>query len=200
MAGGYMNKVLWVDLSNGTTREETPDESLNKNFIGGYGTGARVLYSRQKAGVDPLGPDNIFGLITGPMTGTPAPAATRYTAVAKSPLTGGWGDANAGGDFAPHLKFAGYDAVFFTGVSEKPVYLFVDDGKAELRDAGALWGKDAYDTEGMLREELGKGTEVACIGQSGEKLSLISCVITEKGAAAGRSGVGAVMGSKSSKR
>src|SRR3989304_5770769 len=196
MAGGYLGKFLNVNLSTGEIKEETPEESLYKDFSGGYGLGARLLYNRQKAGVDPLGPENIFGLVTGPLTGTPAPAATRYTAVAKSPLTGGWGDANAGGDFAPHLKFAGYDAVFFTGVSEKPVYLFIDEGKAELKDASGVWGKDSYETEDVLKAELGKGTELVCIGPSGEKLSLISCIVGNRGATAARSGLGAVVGSK----
>jgi aldehyde:ferredoxin oxidoreductase len=196
MAGGYMGKILWVNLSTGKITEEKPDESLYKDYIGGYGIGARILYSRQKAGVKPLGPDNTLGLITGPLTGTPAIVGTRFTAVAKSPITGGWGDANSGGDFGPHLKFAGYDAVFFTGIAKKPVYLFIDNGKAEIRDAAHLWGKDAYETEDMVRKELGKDTYIACIGPSGEKLSLISCIITKRGAAAGRSGLGAVMGSK----
>ncbi|MDO8715511.1 MAG: aldehyde ferredoxin oxidoreductase family protein, partial [Dehalococcoidales bacterium] len=196
MTGGYMGKVLFVNLSTREIKEEAPDEKLYRDFIGGYGIGARILFSRQKAGVDPLGPENILGLITGPLTGTPAAMGSRYVAVAKSPLTGGWGDANSGGDFGPYLKFAGYDAVFFNGIADKPVYLFIDNGKAELRDAAHLWGKDAYETEDMLRTEHGRQTYVSCIGQSGEKLSLISCIITKRGAAAGRSGLGAVMGSK----
>ncbi len=196
MAGGYMGKILFVNLSTGEIKEETPEESLYRNFLGGYGIGARILYNRQKGGVDPLGPDNTLGLVTGPLTGTPAIVGTRYVAVAKSPITGGWGDANSGGDFGPHLKFAGYDAVFFNGIADKPVYLFIDNGKAELRDASHLWGKDTYETEDLLRTELGKDTYVSCIGPPGEKLALISCIITKRGAAAGRSGLGAVMGSK----
>lgn len=196
MAAGYAGKILFVDLSTGEIKEETPDESLYRDYIGGYGIGARILYDRQKGGVDPLGPDNMLGLITGPLTGTPANTGARYVVVCKSPITGGWGDANSGGIFGPTLKFAGYDAVFFTGISDKPVYLAIENGKAEIRDAAHLWGKDAYETEDVLRKEMGKGTEVVCIGESGEKLSLMSCIITEKGAAAGRSGVGAVMGSK----
>jgi aldehyde:ferredoxin oxidoreductase len=196
MIGGYMGKILFVNLTTGEITPETPDESLYRDYIGGYGIGAKIIYDRQKGGVDPLGPDNILGFTTGPLTGSPAGTGARYTVVCKSPITGGWGDANSGGIFGPTLKFAGYDAVFFTGISSKPVYLFIDNGKAELRDAGKIWGQDAYETERMLREEHGKGTEVACIGQSGEMLSMMSCVITEKGAAAGRSGVGAVMGSK----
>ncbi|MFC1991283.1 aldehyde ferredoxin oxidoreductase family protein [Chloroflexota bacterium] len=196
MVGGYMGKLLFVNLSTGGITEETPEESLYQDFIGGFGIGARIIYDRQKAGVDPLGPENILGFITGPLTGTPVPTGTRYAVVGKSPLTGGWGEANSGGFFGPNLKFAGYDGIFFTGVSEKPVYLLIDNGKAELRDASHLWGKDTYETEDALKAELGKAVEIVCIGQSGEKLSLISCIITQRGAAAGRRGLGAVMGSK----
>jgi aldehyde:ferredoxin oxidoreductase len=196
MAGGYADKILFVDLSRGEIRQETPEESLYRDFIGGYGIGARVLYDHQRGGVDPLGPDNTLGLVTGPLTGTPAVMGCRYTAVAKSPITGGWGDANSGGDFGPHLKFAGFDGIFFSGVSATPVYLLIDDGKAELKDARHLWGKDTYETEDSVQAELGQGTESICIGPSGEKLSFMSCIITRRGAAAGRSGLGAVMGSK----
>jgi len=196
MAGGYMGKILFVDLSKGKLKDEALDEKLCRDFIGGYGIGSRIIYSRQKGGVDSLGPENILGLVTGPLTGTPAPFGTRYIAVGKSPLTGGWGDANSGGDFGPHLKFAGYDAVFFNGIADKPVYLFIDNRKAEVIEATHLWGKDTYETEDMLRAEHGRQTYVSCIGQSAEKLSLISCIITKRGAAAGRSGLGAVMGSK----
>jgi aldehyde:ferredoxin oxidoreductase len=196
MSGGYMGKILFVDLSTGEIKEEALEEKTCRDFIGGYGIGARVIYSRQKAGVDPLGPENTLGLVTGPLTGTPAITGARYTALAKSPITGGWGDANSGGDFGPNLKFSGYDAVFFTGIAAKPVYLFIDNGKAGLRDAGHLWGKDTYETEEMLQAEHGRETSVACIGPSGEKLSLISCIVNRRGAAAGRSGLGAVMGSK----
>lgn len=196
MFGGYMGKNLFVDLSTGKIQAEVPHEQLYRDFIGGYGVGARILYSRQNIGVDPLGAGNILGFITGPLTGTPALFGARYVVVAKSPLTGTWGDANSGGDFGPYLKFAGYDAVFFTGISPKPVYLLIDQGRAELRDAGHLWGKDTFETEDVLKSELGKEVHVACIGQSGENLSLISAIMNNKGRAAGRSGLGAVMGSK----
>ncbi len=196
MTGGFMGKVLFVDLSTGAIKEEATDAKMCRDFIGGYGVGARVLYSRQKGGVDPLGPDNILGFVSGPLTGTPVPTAARYQVVAKSPITGGWGDANSGGDFGPYLKFAGYDAVYFSGISPKPVYLLLDDGKAELKDAGRLWGKDAYETEDTLVAEYGKQSRVACIGPSGETLSLIAAVMTDHGSAAGRSGLGAVMGAK----
>ncbi len=196
MANGFMGKILWADLSRKELRDEVLDEKLARQFLGGYGLGARLIFSRQEAGVDPLGPDNTLGFVTGPIVGTPALGGSRYTVVGKSPLTGGWGDANSGGYFGPHLKFAGYDAVFVTGMSEEPVYLFINNGKAELRDAAHLWGKDTFDTEDMLRAELGKDVEAACIGPSGEKVSLIACVMNNKGRAAGRSGLGAIMGSK----
>jgi aldehyde:ferredoxin oxidoreductase len=196
MARGFMGKMLWVDLSRSELKDEVLDEKLGRDFLGGYGLGARILFSRQKAGVDPLGPDNILGFTTGVLTGTAALGGARYAIVGKSPLTGSWGDANSGGNFGPYLKFAGYDAVFFTGIAEKPVYLYIENGKAEIRDAAHLWGKDSYQTEDMLRGELGKEVEVACIGPSGENISLIAGVVTHKGRIAGRSGLGAVMGSK----
>jgi len=195
MARGYMGKMLFVDLSKKELKDEPLDEKLCRQFIGGYGIGARILFSRQKAGIDPLGPENTIGFLTGPFSGTPALSGTRYTVVAKSPLTGGWGDANSGGYFGAFLKFAGYDALFFTGISEKPIYLFINNGKAELRDAAHLWGKDTSQTEEILKSELGKDVEVACIGPSGENLSLTSAIVSRIRTAA-RSGLGAVMGSK----
>jgi aldehyde:ferredoxin oxidoreductase len=195
MARGYMGKILLVDLSKNKLRDEALDEKLCRQFIGGYGIGARIIFSRQKAGVDPLGPDSTLGILTGPFTGTPAVSGTRFTVVGKSPLTGGWGDANSGGYFGAFLKFAGYDAVFFTGISAKPVYLFINNGKAELRDAAHVWGKDTRQTEEILKSELGGDVEVACIGPSGENLSHIAAVFNRTRTAA-RSGLGAVMGSK----
>ena len=196
MSRGYMGKILKVDLSERRIEDEALDENIAYRFIGGYGIGARIIFSEQKAGVDPLGPDNLLGFLTGPLTGTPAISGTRYTVAAKSPLTGCWGDANSGGSFGAFLKFSGYDAVFFSGISERPVYLFIDNGKPELRDAAHLWGKDTYETEDLLKSELGSGVSVACIGPSGEKMARISCIMHNKGNAAGRSGLGAVMGSK----
>jgi len=196
MPGGYMGKVLFVDLSEGAIKEEVLEEQMCRDFIGGYGIGVRILYSRQKAGIDPLGSENTLGIIGGPLTGTLVPTGTRFGAVGKSPLTGGWGDANSGGFFGPYLKFAGFDAVFFTGISPKPVYLLIDSGKAEIKDAAGLWGKDTYETEDVLMAEYGKQSRVACIGPAGEKLSLVASIMTDHGSALGRSGLGAVMGSK----
>ncbi len=196
MARGFAGKILWVDLSNHRVSDEPLDEGQGRKFLGGYGLGASIIFSRQKPNVDPLGREAVFGLVTGVLTGTPAITGNRYVAVGKSPLSGGWGDANSGGHFGPNLKFAGYDAVFFTGVSDRPVYLLIDSGKAEIRDAAQLWGKDTFETEDILKDELGSSAELACIGPAGEKVSLIAAVMNNKGRAAGRSGLGAVMGSK----
>ena len=196
MANGYAGKILWVDLTNKKLTDEILTDKFCREYIGGYGMGSRIIYTHQKGGVDPLGPDAIMGLMTGAATGTPFIGGSRYVAVGKSPLTGGWGDANSGGMFGPNLKFAGYDGVFFKGISAKPVYLLIENGKAQIKDASHLWGKDTFETEDILRNELGQEAEIACIGPSGEKLSLVASVMNNKGRAAGRSGLGAVMGSK----
>jgi len=195
MMKGYMGKILFVDLAKKECREEVLSEELCRNFMGGYGIGARILYERMKPHVDPLGPDNMLGFMTGPLTGTPTMCSGRFVVMGKSPLTGTWGDSNCGGDFGPNLKFAGFDGVFFSGAASNPVYLYIENGKPEIRDATQLWGKDSLDTEDMLKEIHGKAS-VACIGPSGEKLSLIAAIISEKGRAAARSGLAAVMGAK----
>jgi len=200
MEGAYAGKLLFVDLTKGTLEEKTLSEELARNFIGGYGIGARLLYDRMKPGADPLGPDNILGFVSGPLNGTGAMFGGRYMVVCKSPVTGGWNDANSGGFFGPELKRAGFDGVFISGASNKPVYLFIKDGKAEIRDAGALWGKDTAETEEALIRETGeKQLRAALIGPAGEKKSLMACVINDKHRAAGRGGCGAVMGSKNLK-
>lgn len=199
MAHGFMGKILWVDLEKGELKDEPLDEKMGRDFLGGYGLGAKILFQRQKPGVDPLGPDAILGMTTGVLTGTDALGGSRYIMVGKSPLTGGWGDANSGGNVGPYLKFAGYDAVFFTGIAPRPVYLYIENGQAELKDASHLWGKDTFETQDILREAHGKEVEVACVGPSGEKKALVAAVMNNKGRAAGRSGLGAVMGSKNLK-
>jgi aldehyde:ferredoxin oxidoreductase len=203
MARGFMGKILNVDLSTGQLSDETLDERLCRDFLGGYGIGAKLLYDRMKPGVDALGPDNLLGIFTGPLTGSPSIEGNRFVVVCKSPLTDTWGDANCGGTFGPHLKFAGYDGILVSGAAEKPVYLSIENGQAELREAESLWGKDTNETEDILKEahgeakgRNGKPVEVACIGPAGENLSLLAAIINDKGRAAGRSGVGAVMGSK----
>lgn len=196
MAGGYAGKILFADLSAGKLQPEPLDEDLCREYIGGYGIGARIIYDRQKGGVDPLGPENIFGIMTGPLTGTDIPLASRFTAMGKSPLTQTWGDSNCGGEFGPFLKFAGFDGLFFSGISEKPVYLYINNGSYELRDAADIWGKDTHETEDILKNQHGNEIRIVSIGPAGEKCSLMACIITDKGRAAGRSGLGALMGSK----
>jgi aldehyde:ferredoxin oxidoreductase len=200
MAGkGYMGKVMWVDLTRGTiTREAVPDEVYRK-FLSGYGLGAKILFDRIHPGIAPLGPENILGFCSGLLTGVGSVFTGRFEVVAKSPLTGGWGDANCGGDLSPAIKKAGVDAVFFTGISPKPVYLMVDGDKAELKDAAQVWGKDAVETEDAIRKELGDDKakfKLATIGPAGEKLVLFAGISNDRGRYAARSGLGAVMGSK----
>ncbi len=196
MIGGYAGKLAFVDLGSGKTREQSVDEDLARKYLGGYGFGANLIYQSIGAGVDPLGEESLLGFLTGPLTGSSLPVVSRYTVVGKSPLTGLWGDANSRGAFGPYMKFAGFDGVFVTGIARKPVYLVVQNGRIEIADAGDLWGRDTYETEDLLKARHGKKAEIVCIGPAGEKKSRISGVITSKGKAAARSGLGAVMGSK----
>ncbi len=199
MAHGYMGEILNVDLTKGTIEEETLDEQLCRDYIGGYGLGAKLLYDRMPAHADPLGPDNILGFLTGPLTGTPALIGSRFVVFGKSPKTGGWGDANCGGYWGPHLKFAGYDGILFKGIAPKPVCLLIEEGEYRLIDAADLWGKNVSELEEILTARHGNDIQVVSIGPSGEKLSLMAAVMNDKERAAGRSGLGAVMGSKNLK-
>ena len=194
--GGYVGKILWVNLTDQTTRIEDLSSDDARNFIGGYGLGARVLYEFMEKGVDPLGPKNILGLISGPLTGTDALIGSRFMAVGKSPLTGVWCDSNAGGRFGFKLKSAGYDAVFITGISDNKVILSIDNGKAEIIDAEWLWGKNTEDTEKLLKQKYGEDTDAAFIGPSGERQALTSGIVTYDARICARGGLGAVMGSK----
>lgn len=195
---GYFGAVLFVNLSTGEIRTEAIPDSVYEQFLAGVGLGAYVLYRHIPAGADPLGPENMLGFVSGLLTGTPDFETGRWMAVCKSPLTGGWGDANCGGTFSPAIKQCGYDAIFINGVSPAPVYLYVDDQGAEIRSADHVWGLDSVETEAILKKENqhAKNPQVAVIGPSGEKLSLISGICNDGGRIAARSGVGAVMGSK----
>lgn len=195
---GYMGKIMLVDLTTGEIKEESIPDEVYERVLSGVGLGAWYLYQHIPAGADPLGPDNILGLTSGMLTNSGSLMTGRWMAVCKSPLTGGWGDANCGGTFAPAIKQSGYDAIFFTGISEKPVYLYVDNKGPELRDASHVWGKDSVTAEETLQEECKKKRkpEVAVIGPAGENKSLIAGITNDKGRLAARSGVGAVMGSK----
>ncbi len=193
---GTMGKILWVDLTNGELRVEVLEDEIYLKYLGGYGIGAHYLYKHQKPKVDPLGPDNHLGFFTGVLTGTPGISTNRYAVVAKSPKTGTWGDANSGGDFGITMKNAGFDGVIFHGISEKPVYLLLKDGKAKLLPADDWWGKNSLFIEEETKKLYGPKTSATCIGPAGERQSLLSCIINNRGRAAGRSGLGAVMGSK----
>ncbi len=197
MLGGYAGKMLFVDLSNRKIEEKELTEDMARKFVGCYGIGARVLYSMMKPGVDALGPENVLGFVTGPLNATGAFLGARFAVVCKSPVTGGWNDSNSGGYFGPELKKAGYDAVFVSGIADKPVYLWIKDGVAEIRDAAKMWGKDSIETiQGLVEETGEKGLRAALIGPAGERLSMMSAVMNDGHRAAARGGPGAVMGSK----
>jgi len=197
MTGGYAGKMGFVDLTTDEIKIETLDEGLARDFIGGQGIGARILFERQKKGVDPLGPESYLGFTTGPLTGTKVPTGGRYMVVCKSPLTGGWGDANSGGYFGAELKAAGWDAIFVTGAAPSPKYITIFDDRIEIKDATHLWGQDTIDTEKTIQKDAGdKKIRIASIGPASEKLSLISGIVNDAGRIAARSGVGAVMGAK----
>ena len=194
---GYANCILRVNLSGGKIKKEPLDESLAKAFLGGRGVALKLFCDEVPPGIDPLGEQNKLVFMTGPLTGTAAPTAGRYDVVAKSPLTSLFGAASAGGHFGAELKFAGYDGVIIEGVAAKPTALVIRDGGVELRDASHLWGSSTTETEKILREELGdRKVKVACIGPAGENLVRFAAIINDSTRAAGRCGLGAVMGAK----
>jgi aldehyde:ferredoxin oxidoreductase len=198
---GYAGRILLIDLSTGKTTVEPLNEEYAKKYIGGIGLGMRLYLDHSKAGVDPFSPNNPLILTTGPISGTMWPTGGNgHTFVSKSPQTFGVGESKAHGSFGTEMKRAGYDAIIIKGKAEKPVYLWVDDDSIQLVDASALMGKSPGETEDAVREELGDYyIRVAAIGIAGEKLSRIACIINDKTRAAGRTGLGAVMGSKNLK-
>ena len=195
---GYTGKLLFVDLTTGTFKEIKLPDKLYENYLSGIGLAAHVLYNTIPADAEPLGPENVLGFVSGLLTGTGAVMTGRWLAVCKSPLTGGWGDANCGGTFSPAIKQCGYDGIFFKGISKNPVYLLIDDEGPQLKDASHVWGKDTLETEEILEKEntVKKTPRVASIGPSGEMCSHIAGIVNDRGRLAARSGVGAVMGSK----
>ena len=194
-------KLLIVDLTRGTLHDEYVDPDTARAYVGGSGLAARLLWDRLTPNVDPLGPDNPLLFLTGPLTGSAGPANGRFTVCARSPATRLWGEANCGGFWGPELRFAGYDGVLVTGKSNAPVYLWIHDGKAVLRDASHLWGEaDTYQTQQRIRAEVGdKLARVACVGVAGERLIPYALILCDHGRVAGRTGMGAVMGSKNLK-
>ncbi|MRR52734.1 MAG: aldehyde ferredoxin oxidoreductase, partial [Rhodocyclaceae bacterium] len=195
----WTGTILRVDLTSGKITKEPLNIQLAHDFIGARGLAAKMLVDEVDPSIDALSPANKLFFAPGPLTGTFAPSVGRYDVVCKSPLTGAIAGSNSGGSFGPELKYAGYDMVIFEGKSVKPVYLWIKDDQVELRDASAVWGKEVPETTDLLRVETDEEAKVACIGPAGEKLSLIAAIMNEMGRAAGRSGVGAVMGSKNLK-
>ena len=194
---GHMGKVLIADLSDQSFIVEDLNPDWARDFLGGAALGARYLYHLMPANTPVFAPESVLGFVSGIVNGTGAYMGGRYTVVSKSPVTGGINDANSGGNFGPYLKRSGFDAVFVKGIAEKPVYIFIDDGKIEFRDASALWGKTTLETEAALRAEMGgEDFRAALIGPAGERLSNMAAIMNDGHRAAGRGGTGAVMGSK----
>src|SRR6266852_7112059 len=197
---GWTGKLLRVDLMSRRWQVEDIPEGWLRDYIGGRGVGDRYLWQELDPRVEPLSPDNKLIFATGPLTGSPVSCGARYMVVTKGALTNVITTSNSGGHWGPELKFAGYDLLLIEGRAAHPVYLFIYDDMVQIRDARAWWGKTTSETEDGIRDELGiPGVRVAGIGPAGERLVRFACIINDKHRAAGRSGVGAVMGSKNLK-
>ncbi len=197
---GYHGRFLKVDLDTHTTEDMPISENIYRKYIGGATLAAHLIYPHVKKGMDPLAPSSPLVFATGPFALTSIPMVSRYAVAGISPLTGWWGEATSGGAFPFKLKGAGYDGIFITGRSDKPVYLFIDKGTAEIRDAASIWGKDTYEVQALLKEELGlTGLGMASIGTAGENMVKTAAIQNDAGRSAGRCGLGALMGSKNLK-
>jgi len=196
MGNAFVGQILRVNLTSGDIRIENLDPQWARQTLGGAGLATRYLFELTSPGIDPLGDENVLIFMTGALTGTPSASASRYSVVAKSPQTGYWGQSNSGGYFGPAMKRSGFDGVIFEGASPEPVYLLILDGRAELRKAGHLWGMTVSECDDKLQSEIGQPVTVACIGPGGENLVRYAGIMNNKHRAAGRTGMGAVMGSK----
>jgi aldehyde:ferredoxin oxidoreductase len=197
--GGYRGKILRINLTDQSAKIEDLPSDIARDYIGGAGFGVKYLYDEVPAGVDPLGPDNKLIFASGPLSGTSVPCASRMSVAGKSPLTGAVGLAMSGGHFPVELKFAGYDALIIEGKAEKPTYVWIKKGEVKFRSAKKVWGMKTTDTQQIIKNELkDQNVRIACIGPAGENLSKMACIINEM-RAAGRKGLGAVMGSKNLK-
>src|SRR4030042_6718505 len=182
MMGGNWGEILKVDLNKGTNEDLELDEELYRDFLGGSGLAAKWFFDNEGWKAEPLSPQNPLMIMNGPISGTNLPGVSRLEICARSPLTGIWGEASMGGHFSPQLKRTGYDGIIVTGASKKPVSLYMTDEKVEIRDASKLWGKDTYDTEELLKEEVGdKRAQVISIGPAGENLVKYACVMNDRG-------------------
>lgn len=200
MRFGYNGRTIRVNLTDEKILYDNPDDNWYRTYLGGMGSIAYHLLKEVKPHVDPLGPDNILIFSTGPVTGAPVSGSGRNAVGAKSPLTLGFGEADAGGFWQVELKNAGFDEIIFTGKAERPLWLWVNDDKAEIRDASKLWGSEIAECQNRMREEVGeRNAKTALIGPAGEKKSRIACVINDLNHVAGRCGLGAVMGAKNLK-
>ena len=197
--GGYHNKLLRINLTNHISSTEQIPEDILLKYIGGRGLGVKLLFDELPPKVDPLGPENKLIFVTAPLHGSNAATASRFSVVSKSPLTGAIGETNSGGHFGVDLKNTGYDVIIFEGIAKTPSYVFLNGEKVEIRDASKLWGKKTNDTTDILLQETDPKAGVACIGPAGEQKMPISSIVNEKGHHSGRTGVGAVMGSKNLK-
>jgi aldehyde:ferredoxin oxidoreductase len=198
-SGGYTGKILRINLTDKTSKEEKLPLEIATNFIGGAGLGIKYLFDEVKPGTDALGPENKLIFAPGPFTGTSIPCASRMAVTGKSPLTGAVGVALTGGYFPAELKFAGWDAIIIEGKADKPTWISVKDGTVRFHDAAGIWGTMTFDCQQMIKDNLkDQNTRVICIGPAGERLSKIACIINER-RAVGRKGLGAVMGSKNLK-
>jgi aldehyde:ferredoxin oxidoreductase len=200
MPNGYAGRILHVDLTRGSLETETPPEDFYRMYMGGSALGMHYLLRETKRGVEPLSPENVLVLALGVLTGAPISGQSRMTAVARSPLTGAVGDSQCGGFFPAEMKFAGFDAIVIRGRATDPSYLWIHEGEAELRPAGHLWGKITGDVEDLLQEELGdERIQVLQIGPAGEQGVRFAALMNMANRANGRTGMGAVMGSKNLK-
>jgi aldehyde:ferredoxin oxidoreductase len=196
MGNGLAGTTLRINLASGEMNRIPTDEALFRRWHGGRGVIAKILYDEVPRNADPLGPDNIFIINAGIMSGCFIPAGSKVEFGSVSPLTNGHGDSNMGGHLGPALRFAGYDMIILTGISPKPVYLYIDNDTVELRDASKYWGMGSLDCEKQLKEDLGEDFEIATIGPAGENGVSFSCITHDFGRQAGRTGQGAVMGSR----
>ena len=196
MLYGVGGHSLWVNLTTGKIEKKPLEENIVRKYLVGAGYLSRILYDTIPEGADPLGPENVLGMATGALTGSMFPQASRHVVAALSPLTDIWGESHAAGFWGAELKFAGYDAIFFTGASPEPVYLNIQDEKVEILDAAHLWGKNVFETDRIVRETHGRGCRVLSIGQAGENLVRFAAIMNDRDRASARSGLGAVMGSK----
>lgn len=193
---GYGGSILRVNLTTGTVAKEPTPAEVARDFIGGRGFGIYFLLKEVPKGADPLGPENKLIISSGPISGMLVPGGGKCDWTTKAPLTGGYASASMGGHFTAEMRYAGLDSIILEGISPKPVYLFIDDDKVELRDAADLWGKATFAVEKQFKEKLGEEFQVAVIGIGGENLVPYACINHDYGRQAGRGGVGAVMGSK----